>query len=172
LEQAHCVAKAKFGPAGGGRVGLWQEYGWLTGEPGTEVVRHSDATRWWTFAGLHANASLAPALAEATGGEATECGKGSGLVFPGNGGGSLPVTARRCSVAPASCLWGGVIDWRRKPGSHGSGSLAGRRHSCHKKQAGRYAVARRQSLKGISILALGSHRRWIPRVPAPTGIQS
>ena len=110
LEQAHCVAKAKFGPAGGGLVGLWQEYGWLTGEPGTEVVRHSDATRWWTFAGLHANASLAPALAEATGGEATECGQGSGLVFPGNGGGSLPVTARRCSVAPASCLWGGVID--------------------------------------------------------------
>jgi len=52
-------------------VGLRQEYGWLTGEPGTEVVRHSDATRWWTFAGLHANASLAPALAEATGSEVT-----------------------------------------------------------------------------------------------------
>ena len=34
------------------------------------------------------------------------------------------------------------------------------------------AVARRQSLKGISILALGSHRRWIPRVPAPPKVQS
>jgi len=33
--------------------------------------------------------------------------------------------------------------------------------------AERDAVSRRQSLKGISILALGSHRRWIPRVPAP-----
>ena len=33
--------------------------------------------------------------------------------------------------------------------------------------AERDAVARRQSLKGISILALGSHHRWIPRVPAP-----
>ncbi|MFM8218584.1 MAG: hypothetical protein ACKOJF_06630, partial [Planctomycetaceae bacterium] len=59
------------GPAGERLVGLRQEYGWLTGEPGTEVVRHSDATRWWTFAGLHANASLAPALAEATGSEVT-----------------------------------------------------------------------------------------------------
>ena len=35
--------------------------------------------------------------------------------------------------------------------------------------AERDAVARRQSLKGISILALGSHRRWIPRVSAPQG---
>ena len=31
----------------------------------------------------------------------------------------------------------------------------------------RDAVGRRQSLKGISILAQGSHRRWIPWVPAP-----
>ena len=30
----------------------------------------------------------------------------------------------------------------------------------------------RQSLKGISILAQGSHRRWIPWVPAPQASQS
>ena len=38
--------------------------------------------------------------------------------------------------------------------------------------AERDAVPPRQSLKGISILALGSHRRWIPRVPAPAKVQS
>ena len=37
--------------------------------------------------------------------------------------------------------------------------------------AERDAVPRRQSLKGISIRALGSHRRWIPRVPTPQGFK-
>ena len=42
----------------------------------------------------------------------------------------------------------------------------------HMTQPERYAVARRQSLKGISTLARGCHLWWLPRVHAPTAIQS
>jgi hypothetical protein len=60
------------------------------------------------------------------------------------------------------------------PRNPGPASLAAKlvdRHSqgtlIHAGLAQRDAVSRRQSLKGISILAQGSHRRWIPWVPAP-----
>ena len=99
-------------------------------------------------------------------------GKGSGLIAARRGRAFCPWWHLDVSLLPPLACGGGVIDWRREPGSQGSGSLAGRRHSCHKMQAGRHAVARRQSLKGISILALGSLRRWIPRVPAPAKVQS
>jgi hypothetical protein len=39
-------------------------------------------------------------------------------------------------------------------------------------QPERFAAARRQSLKGISTLARGCHPWWLPRVHAPTAIQS
>jgi hypothetical protein len=42
----------------------------------------------------------------------------------------------------------------------------------HMTQPWRYAVAPQQSLKGISILARGCHLWWLPRVHAPTAIQS
>ena len=47
-------------------AGLRVEYGWLSGEAGTDLVRTGDETTWWTFAGLHANACLAPALSQST----------------------------------------------------------------------------------------------------------
>ena len=64
--------------------------------------------------------------------------------------------------------------WDSLPKISGPASLAAQlidRHSedtlIHDGLAQRDAVSRRQSLKGISILAQGSHRRWIPWVPTP-----
>lgn len=51
--------------------GLRCEYEWLSREPQTELVSGAVDTTWWTFAGLNANACLAPALAAATGSEVT-----------------------------------------------------------------------------------------------------
>jgi len=47
-------------------AGLRLDYGWLSPEPGTHLVCTNSDTTWWTFAGLRANASLAPALSQAT----------------------------------------------------------------------------------------------------------
>ena len=95
--------------------------------------------------------------------------------------------ARTHSALPTLGQGGAVGDSQREPGSDAPGSVPRCRHSCHavvrlvSRREGtlivagfaeRDAVARRQSLKGISILALGSHRRWIPRVPAPAKVQS
>jgi len=91
----------------------------------------------------------------------------------GEGGGSVSVVAPWWSVAPASCPrrsggWlatqGGLA--RIAPGAQASAFVP------QTTRPGRYAVARRQSLRGISILALGSHRSWLPRVPAPPKVQS
>ncbi len=77
------------------------------------------------------------------------------------------MTAPRCFVAPASCRCGKCESLATRVGLTRTGSMPRRRHSSHTTRSGRDAVPRRQSLKGISILALGSHRRWLPRVPAP-----
>jgi len=114
-------------------------------------------------------------------------GKGSGLIAARRGRALGPWWHLDVSLLPPLACGGGVIDWQREPGSDAPGSVPRCRHSCHavvrlvSRREGtlivagfaeRDAVARRQSLKGISILALGSHRRWIPRVFAPPKVQS
>ena len=131
--------------------------------------------RWWAWSGrgLHA--------LDAT------------LMFPH----PLPLPATACCVfggsdrAGEGRSFGGALNlgsarWAPSPGSgsrpfQGCSPARGYRDEMwfiargfkpHMTQPERYAVARRQSLKGISTLARGCHLWWLPRVHAPTAIQS